>query len=362
MENKTIEALKAIENIPTFELTPVHKPDMSPYLVHLTSRENLLNIVAGEGAPTGLCQNQGFLKSSMPNYTTSKYHNKVVSFTESPIHALDFFRLRSQARYKNDQQYGIGFSKSALVKQGVRPVLYLDKETNAALLGIIENADKDFFKISNNSVSNEYLKKHLSKLKSLMFPLFENSDKQGFMWEREWRWPNSEGMVFNLTDIRVICCPNSNQAELIKLLYPFSKSICFVENWSEYDNYTLFIKSKNELPRKDDISGIFDLNEIKSLQDRYMQMLISLNAYRDNFTEKDTYDWKYFEKAMDNLYSNFEECERQKNVIQTYIDEQNNEMMRDYHAEVQRELEAEWQREYYADLSRDIESNFYSSY
>lgn len=346
-ENKIREALEVIESIPTFELTPLHKPDMSPYLVHLTSRNNLLNILTGKGSTTVLSQEQGFLKSSLPNYTTSQYHNEVVSFTESPLHTLDFFRLRSQARFKDDQQYGIGFSKSALVKQGVRPVLYLDKESNKALLGIIENVNKDFFRISDSSIRNEYLKKCLSKLKSLMFPLFEDSEKQGFMWEREWRWPNTEGMVFNIADIRVICCPSANKVELIKLLNPFSENICFVENWSEYDEYTLFIKSKNELPKKEDISGIFDIGEIRSLQDRYMQMLTSLKAYKDNFTEKDTHDRKSIEKAMENLYSTFQESELQEQLIQQYIDEQTNEMNKIYCQEMQKELEADWQREYF---------------
>lgn len=354
-ENRVMEALKAIDGIPTFDLTPLHKPDMSPYLVHLTSRENLLKIVAGEGATIDLRQHQGFLKSSMPNYANVQYHSEVVSFTESPLHALDFFRLRSQARFKDDQQYGIGFSKSALVKQGVRPVLYLDKEINAALLTIIENADKDFFKISDNSTRNEDVKKRLLKMKSIMFPLFENADKQGFIWEREWRWPSSEGMVFNLVDICVICCPVTDQAELIKLLQPFSENIRFVENWSEYDDYNLFIKSKNELPQKEDISGIFDLNEIRLLQDRYKQILTNLIDYRDNFTKKDTHDRKSIERAMDNIFNNFRESELQEHLIQEYIDERTNEMNKIYYEEMQ----AEWQREYYAELAKDIEFNSY---
>ena len=33
---------------PTFSLTPVEKPDASPFLIHMTGRDSLVNILKGE--------------------------------------------------------------------------------------------------------------------------------------------------------------------------------------------------------------------------------------------------------------------------------------------------------------------------
>jgi hypothetical protein len=34
---------------PTFQLTPLEKPDMSPYLVHMTGKGSLVNTLKGDG-------------------------------------------------------------------------------------------------------------------------------------------------------------------------------------------------------------------------------------------------------------------------------------------------------------------------
>jgi len=39
---------------PTFDLTPIEKPDMSPLLFHMTGRNAILSILQGEGAPDEL--------------------------------------------------------------------------------------------------------------------------------------------------------------------------------------------------------------------------------------------------------------------------------------------------------------------
>merc|ERR1739848_108017 len=79
---------------PTFKLTPVEKPDMSPYLIHLTGKKAIKSILKGEDRPIG--QDEGFLKACVPESNQNHYDAKVVCFTDSPTFALDFFRYRSK--------------------------------------------------------------------------------------------------------------------------------------------------------------------------------------------------------------------------------------------------------------------------
>jgi len=125
---------------PTFHITPVEKPDLSPFLIHMTGKNSLVNILKGENIPEDLelPEKSGYLKAVKPSFDgqAAYYNSEVVCFTESPIFALDFFIYRSFRRWSDDQQFGIGFSKSDLIKyRKVRPVLYLDTESNSALLG-----------------------------------------------------------------------------------------------------------------------------------------------------------------------------------------------------------------------------------
>ncbi len=76
---------------PTFQLTPVEKPDMSPFLVHMTGKNQIINILKGENASEELAEGYGFLRASVPEHSVRAYTAKVVCFTESPTFALDFF-------------------------------------------------------------------------------------------------------------------------------------------------------------------------------------------------------------------------------------------------------------------------------
>ena len=60
---------------PTFHLSSIEKPDFSPFLIHMTGRNQLLNILRGENAPEDvqIPENNGFLKSSIPSKTVIKF-------------------------------------------------------------------------------------------------------------------------------------------------------------------------------------------------------------------------------------------------------------------------------------------------
>ena len=133
---------------PTFKLSSIEKPDLSPFLIHMTGRNQLISILKGENANEDIevPEGNGYLKSVVPTFNGSQgyYNSNVVCFTESPLFALDFFRYRSFNRWESDQQFGIGFSKTDLVNhRNVRPVVYLDTETNRELLNLCNKINDD---------------------------------------------------------------------------------------------------------------------------------------------------------------------------------------------------------------------------
>ena len=169
---------------PTFELTPIEKPDMSPFLIHMTGRNELASILQGRGTPNGIetQANEGYLRAAVPEVRASNnYTAEVVCFTDSPTFTLDFFRYRKFSRWQSDQRFGIGFDKSSLASQGVRPVIYVDRTLNRKIISLwndIQNLDE-------RNVGED-LRDVFERMYPLLFPLLETQPEQGFMWEREW--------------------------------------------------------------------------------------------------------------------------------------------------------------------------------
>jgi hypothetical protein len=56
---------------PTFQLTPVEKPDMSPFLVHMTGKNEIIDILKGKNAPEEILKEHGFLRASISQYSQS---------------------------------------------------------------------------------------------------------------------------------------------------------------------------------------------------------------------------------------------------------------------------------------------------
>ncbi|MFT6962433.1 MAG: hypothetical protein ACJAWV_002164 [Flammeovirgaceae bacterium] len=270
---------------PTFQLTPIEKPDMSSMLIHMTGKNELESILKGENFPeeSELEKKQGFLKSGIPKYksTGNNYNCPVVCFTESPTFALDFFRRRTSARFHSDQQYGIGFDKASLIKQGARPVVSLDRKAHNKMLKISSEVKK--FNSQEESVLNkeviDYLNFILDDIKPLLFPLLEDNDFQGFSWEREWRHSHSEGLPFNLHSVEVICCPNSEKESIQEILGTENKDIPIVESWKEYNEITEFLKNKKNIK----IEDIKKIKELEKIIDINQQLVSSLEEYRSTF-------------------------------------------------------------------------------
>lgn len=240
---------------PTFSLTPVEKPDMSPFLIHMTGKDEIQSILDGSGSAEDLPTGKGFLKASIPEQSQGNYSAKVVCFTESPTFALDFFRYRSFPRWKKDLRFGVGFSKTKLTEAGARPALYADNDLVAKIIGLHEKRE-------HKAIEHEE-EKILERLYPLCTPLLEQAKQEGFLWEREWRYVDEQGLVFNHCDIRVICCPDEERGGIKQTLGEQAARIQFVRSWKEFSDVTNYLARQqliwdNEAQQQSPTTGIDD--------------------------------------------------------------------------------------------------------
>lgn len=253
---------------PTFQLSPVEKPDMSPFLFHMTGKKQILSILDPDSNSSP--DNHGFLRAHVPEATSqeSHYNAEVVCFSESPTFALDFFRYRSFKRWRDDQSYGIGFDKSALATLGARPCIYAENQLKNDIIVLKERLDTVEI---DDPVIKERLPSLISAAYPLIMPLLENTCTQGFMWEREWRYVNNDngGLQFPLDSIRVICCPENEEKEIKQKLGDYAKQIEFVRSWREYNEVTSYLKNRKKemhVPQKNFYSD--DKEYLDSLEEQ----------------------------------------------------------------------------------------------
>lgn len=277
---------------PTFKLTPIEKPDLSPYLIHMTGRNSLLSILKGEVDENGKPVHPGIgvIQSRIPQFDSAvQYDSSVVCFTETPLFAIDFFRYRSYRRWRGDQRYGIGFDKSYLVQTStVRPVLYTDSGLTNQILRIVNRIANGQMVIEG--AYDQYLVSQVfNQLKPLIFPLLEAEAKQGYMWEREWRYPFDNHFRFNYDSIKIICCPNDERPSIQDILGDRINQIQIVETWKEYDEVTSYLKRREIEVGKDIDKSIEQIGNVEVLQElktKNDQTSHALNAYYSVF--KDT--------------------------------------------------------------------------
>lgn len=261
---------------PTFDLTSVEKPDMSPFLFHMTGRNEIYSILSGGGADSArilktepIEGGNGFLKALIPQVNETTFDGEVVCFTESTIFSLDFFRYRNYRRWSQDQMYGIGFQKSRLVSKGVRPCIYPDADLLRSLMQLRSNIGG---KIQDFVYHNQLIG-FLNRIYSLNMPLLENTQRQGYMWEREWRfcpdiYSDYNGFAFPHKWIKVICCPD-DERDAIKALVgsQVARSITFIRSWQEYNEVTEFLKKRDFGESPNVADNYDDAGKIQSLEE-----------------------------------------------------------------------------------------------
>lgn len=249
---------------PTFRLTSIEKPDMSPYLFHMTTKESLKLILEDEQTQKG----EGKLIAQIPRPNKKDtYKIKMVCFTDSPPFALDFFRYRwSENKDRKNLKYGIGFDKEIMVQKGVSPTFYVHGKLQAQILHLtkIFKDNNLLEKLEHLSCNDEEIIQELKKLlidtcdtvssvERLMFPLLEKEKLQGYIWEREWRYTtplNSDpDFVFSYDDIRIICCADEDEnifKEIIGEQYIEKNQIQFIRTWQEYNEIKDFLNRKTQ--------------------------------------------------------------------------------------------------------------------
>lgn len=219
-------------------LSPIDKPDMSPFLVHMTGKDAILSILkSGEGL------GEGKINAQVPESSKSKwYEKKVVCFTETVLHAIDSFRYISLSRHQANLFYGIGFSKEKLaIRKDVKPALYMDTR----LIGMLAQLDTNYNKsIDEYDDNDRQIKGLLNSIIPYITPAFQSAQKQGFTWEREWRYFGDDGFEFNYSEIKIICCPENEKKDIQIALGNYANSIKFVSTWGEYNEVVEFMKSR----------------------------------------------------------------------------------------------------------------------
>lgn len=316
---------------PTFELSPIEKPDMSPFLIHITGGDEILSILKAENTPDDfnleIPDEHGYLCSNVPSYgDRDGYDAKVICFTESPTFALDFFRYRSFKRWEEDQRFGIGFSKSELVGIGVRPVIYVDNNILSFILAIKDlvknrpaNTDDSLYENSKNLITNIY---------PFLHPLLEQNESQGFIWEREWRYPDEKGFIFPFSSIKIICCPRDEESRIREILGNYGNRITFIRAWVEYEDVTNFISEQQprwagEIAIPEETSDIDNLERahlhIEGMLTKCNASLHSLESYENFITNLHT-EYQKIEQQKTNLSQRSQELKDALTTVRRLID------------------------------------------
>lgn len=217
------------------------RTDISPFLVHLTkdtdnkkAKEILIQIikdgklVAGESLVSDA-------RFGVENTDDIEKYFKAVCFTETPLNEI-YCLLEIKRRTINLQSYGLVFIKEQLKEKGVSPALYFNNYEAGnkdsifqALCSLIQTHPDEAIKILPLIAVFGY---HINKPNNS----YQSKNEVNFSWEREWRYPNNNG-VFKYTqdDIFIGLCPHEEIEEFEKLL-PDVKFIDPMRNIKWYAN------------------------------------------------------------------------------------------------------------------------------
>jgi len=125
-----------------------------------------------------------------------------------------------------------------MVDLGARPVIYLDDDATSTIISLHHRRSEEGMPQEVNDL--------VGQMAPLVFPLLEGKTQQGFMWEREWRLPDPDGLVFPHSAISIICCPEAEEDAIREALGDAAAGIAFVRVWEEYDAVTAFLREHQQ--------------------------------------------------------------------------------------------------------------------
>ncbi len=221
------------------------REDLSPFIVHLTKRgyfNSEIKFQTAKSALENIIKSKQLICAKYPK-VNSLFKNNMsvacygmntsrmdedemrelfssVSFTETPLNEVHSL-LNINNHSVNLEPYGLVFLRKELEAKGVSPVLYLnnilgDKDTMVRTLCDLKD--------TNLAVATKLLPmisifgKKLTPAPSTPHVDGEKYRDIDFLWEREWRYPYSEGPLrFNREDIFIGLCPDDEIRDFEKL-------------------------------------------------------------------------------------------------------------------------------------------------
>ncbi len=182
------------------------REDLSSFLVHLTRRKGTLSasellkkilrercLVAGDEPISDA-------RLFLDDERVKSRFCRAISFTETPLNEIHCL-LEIWGRSVELEPFGLVFLKDSLRPKGVAPVFYINNESGdkrtvvEALCRLID---------IDARAAEQILPLVSSFGKMLVRP-----GEVDFTWEREWRYPSSQGnLVFNMDDVFIGICPH----------------------------------------------------------------------------------------------------------------------------------------------------------
>jgi hypothetical protein len=197
------------------------REDISPFLVHLTrdysgrtAKQALELIIQTKqlkaGEPEVSDARFGLKTTGMHSQDKIRFFG-AVCLTETPINEIHCL-LEISGRKVNLKPYGLVFLKSQLQQRGIAPVNYINNEAGdgdvimPALASLIQTHEAAAAKLL------PLISVFGKKLTAPSAPPQEG--RVDFLWEREWRFPYSNGpLAFSNNDVFVGVCPHEEIEE-----------------------------------------------------------------------------------------------------------------------------------------------------
>lgn len=192
-------------------MKPNDRDDLSRFLVHLTrdgndgdAEANLLDILRSGRieARNAHCLFQHMLHDFTPKL---RGRFRTVCLTEVPFTQLRHLAEEIPGRSIRLKPYGLVFRKSALLKRGASPAIYINAKGTVLRDYLLTEFKRHF---GTNKRYDQLKQKFPNEADAIIhyYSLVNViSDKYDFTWEREWRFPGN--LAFGMSEVFAVIAP-----------------------------------------------------------------------------------------------------------------------------------------------------------